>query len=225
MQERAETDVRLSQLVAELFTRPFCKEPLEAAGLGGDRAAAAICASVQRRLAEMRQANVQRQNIGRLVYTGVIAVCLDHAVIEYGGTRQELANALGISRQATYLAQQRRDKAKQLGLICLLDPRRNERKDKCNIETVEVVQTFWTASTKAAPDKNPFVKVELEDGTTVCHGIHWQQKSTREIFLRYCENPPLGGATVRTVGLTTFTALRPYFVRRVGFRGCLCGKL
>lgn len=222
--DQAKTDVRLKQLIVELFHRPFCRDILAEVGIVDDRAARTVCNSVKRRLAELRLSNVEKDSIGRLVYTGVIGACLDHAFSDFAGTRQEVADAIGVSRRATYRAEVRREKVKQLhGDICLLDPTRNPRKDRCSVETVAAVEAAWTRLTKAAPDKKPFVKLILDDGTEVCHGIHWQQKSTRELYLKYLDDPPVG-RNVRTVGLTTFTALKPYFVRKIGFRGCLCGK-
>ena len=222
--DQAKTDVRLKQLIVELFTRPFCRDILAEFGIVDDRAARTVCNSVKRRLAELRLANVEKDSIGRLVYTGVIAACLDHAFSDFATTRQEVADTIGVSRWATYRAEARKEKVKKLhGDICLLDPTRNPRKDRCSVETVAAVEAEWARLTKAAPDKKPFVKLILDDGSEVCHGIHWQQKSTRELYLKYLDDPPVG-RNVRTVGLTTFTALKPYFVRKIGFKGCLCGK-
>ena len=52
------------------------------------------------------------------------------------------------------------------------------------------VQEFWEAETRASPDMQPVATLVLDstlapDGPqySVQHGIHWQESSTRELYM------------------------------------------
>ena len=214
---------QFGQFAYALFSKERMQEELRQRGWP-TRAEQAVCHGVKERLQEQREAHIHKETIGRVAHNAIMSAAASGvlAFVAGGGTREQLAAAIGVSRQALWLVERREEKAKMHGELLILDPARKLRKDAVSDATVAAIQGFWAKKTQASPDKKPWVTVTLEDGTEVKHGVHWQKEPTKEIYEMYLDDPPEGADQM--VGLSTFTRLKPNFVRKSGFKGCLCPK-
>ena len=218
IQKKAGTAAHRTQVIEALFQNALVVQTLQAAGLVTP-VCQAICAGLAERMRQIRAAGLHLTSGGRLIYNGIAGAAVNGLKYVRHGMKEVYARTIGISRQKMHGHVQREERLAKVGEVLLLDPTRAKRKDATPVSTIDAIQQCWKQQTKASPDKKPSVKLTLEDGTVVEHGVHWQQKSTREIFEAYAHDP-----LNPVVGLTTFTAHKPYFVRKTGFRGCLCPK-
>ena len=213
---------KFGQVIRALYYRRAVQDELKAFG-APTRAEQAVARGVRRRLEEQRAEHIHKDKLGRVVHNGIAAAaaCAIVDFVKAGGTRAELAEAMGCSRRALYAIEQRENKAQLLGQVLLLDPTRRVRKDALSAESQALIQAFWRDNTQASPDKKPFVSKTFEDGSTTRHGVHWQQEPTKDLYCKFLEKTPPG---CDLVGLTTFTAQRPYFVKKARYEGCLCPR-
>ena len=218
IQKKAGTAAHRTQVIEALFQNALVVQTLQAAGLVTP-VCQAICAGLAERMRQIRAAGLHLTSGGRLVYNGIAGAAVNGLKYVRHGMKEVYARTIGISRQKMHGHVQREERLAKVGEVLLLDPTRAKRKDATPVSTIDAIQQCWKQQTKASPDKKPSVKLTLEDGTVVEHGVHWQQKSTKEIFEAYAHDPQNP-----VVGLTTFTKHKPYFVRKTGFRGCLCPK-
>ena len=114
---------------------------------------------------------------------------------------------------------QRNDTCVQMGGIVILDPHRARRRDATSLEDVAKIENFWAANTRPSPDRSPVATMTTLEGDKVQHGVHWQEKTLKELFELFCED-----SSMPIVGREVFRLLRPYFIRKPVWRGCLCPK-
>lgn len=216
---------RIDQLVAATFQHPQItasllreKQP--------NRAHQAIADGVAHKLNEMRETNTHRGTLGRLCYDAVTnaAVCrLRHTPpdqISYEDVSvKQVADALDVHRSTVYAALDRHERIALIDGVCLLDPARAQRSDATPLETINAIQGHWAASTRASPDKRPIAVMMCEDGGKVSHGIHWQEDTDAEIYMKYCND-----AANPKIGKEIFRQHKPYFIKKPRWRGCLCPR-
>ena len=216
--ERAGTATHAATAICRLFAHKPVVIALQAAGMATD-VHKAVYDGVCRKMRDVRDASLHLDVTGRLVYRGMLGAAVTGLDGVNHGLRQTYAAIIGLSPRSMYYAREREEILAKVGDVMLLDPRRAKRKDNLSAEKISAIQQWWKKSTKASPDKRPSVTLTLADGTEVRHGIHWQQSTAKEIFDGYCADP-----LSPVVGYTSFRNHKPYFIKKAGFRGCLCPK-
>ena len=182
----------------------------------------AIALGIRARLHQLQASFAHLTNMGRLV-SGALMEAAVSMIGPAGSTPAAVADALGVHPRTVTRAKVRQLKTATLRGHTLLDPSRAKRCDALPSATAQRVQEFWEAETRASPDMQPVATLVLDStldvddpGYCVQHGIHWQEKSTRDLYALMLEKDG------RLCGRETFRLLRPYFVRKPKWRGCLC---
>jgi hypothetical protein len=218
IEERAGSAAHAPQLMCDLVSSKVATAALAAGGMA-TAVHKAIADGIADKIEAIKHASLHKDSTGRLVYDGILGAAVTGLKYVKHGARNLYAQALGISPRSMYYAREREAKLAHVDGVMLLDPRRARRKDALSVEKIKAIQACWEKETKQSPDKWPSVRLVLEDGTEVWHGIHWQQATDRTIFDLYCADP-----LNPVVGFTSFRLHKPYFIRKQGFRGCLCPK-
>lgn len=213
----AATEQRFDELLSELLSRSEITEALQRAGLP-TIAHQAVAVGVSQKLGELRGQHIHQSSYGRVAHNAIFqaAVC---KLREYDVPIKLVAEVLGVHRSTIYRAMQRNDTCVQMGEAVILDPHRARRRDATSLEDVAKIENFWAANTRPSPDRSPVATMTTLEGEKVQHGVHWQEKTLKELYELFCED-----SSMPIVGREVFRLLRPYFIRKPVWRGCLCPK-
>ena len=130
-----------------------------------------------------------------------------------------VADVMDVHRSTVYRAMEHDDTCVQMGNVIILDPHRARRRDATSLEDIAAIENFWAANTHPSPDRSPVATMTTLEGEKVSHGVHWQEKTVKELYEMFCAD-----SGMPIVGRELFRLNRPYFIRKPQWRGCLCPK-
>ena len=155
--------------------------------------------------------------IGRIGYKAVLEA-ISHAICRKDAMAQDfrltrLANVVGVSLSTLRRARHRVETTEAFEL---LDPSRNMRKDAVQGDRLTNILLPWEVCTRAEPSMDLVVRMRIGPGQYEPHAVHWQERSTEDIYQKMCE---MFGSLC---SLVVFYRLRPKWVKKPKKETSLC---
>eukprot|EP01049_Picozoa_sp_SAG25_P019651 SAG25_NODE_6295_length_571_cov_1.913136_1_plen_190_part_11 len=168
MEELARSPLRFEELARALFQDDRVPDNVKQDLL--PEVHRAITAGVRTRLRFLRDNELHRDSVGRLVYNAIIGAAVS-LIDDFPAVSQlAVADALGVDRKTVWRARQREAKLKSG--VPVLDPERARRKDAFSDERIQEIQDAWARFTQPSPEIR-IAHLDLPNGTRLEHAVHF----------------------------------------------------